>query len=262
MQFDSQEWIGLAIGNSRNHWARFAQDQLLETWHTPHLTEPPDYPSCPSILASVVPAQTQLWQASPQPPQVLQLSDIPLKHVYPTFGIDRALAIWGAIVTYGAPILVIDGGTALTLTGADAANQLCGGAIFPGVRSLYQTLHRSTAALPRIEAAAINPDRWATNTENAIHSGIAHFLGAGLNDFIQDWQEQFPHSTIVFTGGDGQRLQDGYQAHDRSLQRLTPIALIGDQNGLIRVDPDLIFRGMAAVVQAGSRPGYPTAEPN
>ncbi|MFM2429459.1 MAG: hypothetical protein RLZZ511_672 [Cyanobacteriota bacterium] len=261
IQINAQSWLALAIGNSRNHWARFVNHQLVETWHTPHLTEPPSTsnsptPNCPIVLASVVPAQTQFWQALSNPPPILQLSDIPIGNVYPTLGIDRALALWGAIVTYGAPVLVIDSGTALTLTGADAEHNLFGGAIFPGVGLLYRTLHRSTAALPVIQAPESMTDRWANDTHNAIHSGITHFLGAGLGNFIQDWQQQFPGSPIVFTGGDGERLQDWYRLIN---------APIGDSSVAYwptRVDPDLIFRGMQALVSTESSPGCPTAGPN
>jgi type III pantothenate kinase len=40
--------------------------------------------------------------------------------LYSTMGCDRALAAYGAGEKYGYPTLVIDGGTALTLTGDDS----------------------------------------------------------------------------------------------------------------------------------------------
>lgn len=33
-------WLGLSIGNSRNHWAEFANHQMLRSWETEHLSEP------------------------------------------------------------------------------------------------------------------------------------------------------------------------------------------------------------------------------
>jgi len=62
-------------------------------------------------------SQTALWQTYPDV-HVITLNQVP--PVYPTLGIDRALALWGAGETWGWPMLVIDAGTALTLTGADA----------------------------------------------------------------------------------------------------------------------------------------------
>jgi type III pantothenate kinase len=69
----------------------------------------------PLYLASVVPSQTALWQTYPDV-HIITLDQVPLQGVYPTLGIDRALALWGAGETWGWPMLVIDAGTALTLT--------------------------------------------------------------------------------------------------------------------------------------------------
>ena len=40
--------------------------------------------------------------------------------MYPTLGIDRALALYSAGSTFRFPVLVIDAGTALRFTGADS----------------------------------------------------------------------------------------------------------------------------------------------
>jgi type III pantothenate kinase len=281
--WDVSDWLALAIGNSRLHWAWFSNDRIQTTWDTPHcdaatvkqmiadgLPSPPevvDLPrwrsDMPLTIASVVPAQTQLWQAYPQA-QVLQLADIPLSKVYPTLGIDRALALWGAIVTYGAPVLVIDGGTALTFTGADGDRHLVGGAILPGVRSLFLSLYRSTAELPQVESAAMLPDglrptgghRWATNTPDAIRSGIMHTVTAGVRDFVADWRERYPDSSIVFTGGDGEWLMGWWRGSGSGgLGMPTPTEA---SMGQIIVAPQLIFWGMQAVWSLG----YPTAGSN
>lgn len=128
------------IGNSRLHWAWFIGETLQEAWDTEYLPAPippispnplkgaPSSPSppLPLYLASVVPSQTALWQTYPDV-RVITLDQIPLQGIYPTLGIDRALALWGAGETWGWPMLAIDAGTALTLTGADANRCLVGG---------------------------------------------------------------------------------------------------------------------------------------
>jgi len=63
----------------------------------------------------VVPNQRELW-ANYGNLRIITLKDIPLLDLYPTFGIDRALAVLGAGKKYGFPCLVIDAGTALTFT--------------------------------------------------------------------------------------------------------------------------------------------------
>lgn len=245
----SSPWLALMIGNSRLHWAEFADRQILQTWDTPHLEVNQDChcPLLPSPLASppnsselwiasVVPQQTQLWRGYPQA-QFMTLDQVPLAGMYPTLGIDRALAVWGAIATIGSPVLVIDAGTALTLTGADAQHRLIGGAILPGLRLQFQSLGQSTAALPDVDwqKSGILPSRWALNTPDAIASGILHTVLAGLRDFVNVWWEEFPASPVVLTGGDGDRLY-------RYL-----IAQIPDWVAPLMVDPQLIFWGMRAV---------------
>lgn len=209
----NSNWLTLAIGNSRLHWAWFAGESLVKTWDTPHLLASysnwtqlhPDIITCdrplPLYLASVVPSQTALWQTYPNL-RVITLDCVPIKNTYPTLGIDRALALWGAIDTWGMPILVIDAGTALTLTGADSNYSLVGGAILPGLSLQFQSLGQKTAGLSIVDLPAQLPPRFATSTTEAIQSGIIYTLIASLDDYIQAWLQQYPDSKIVLTGGD------------------------------------------------------------
>lgn len=140
------QWLGLTIGNSRLNWGLFHTDNLIEFGGCPHLSTVSErdtllkqigqFPKIllPVCLASVVPQQTELWLDYPHL-TLISLKDLPLKNLYPTLGIDRALGIYGAGETYGYPVLVIDGGTALTFTGVNAERSLVGGAILPGLRS-------------------------------------------------------------------------------------------------------------------------------
>ena len=165
----------------------------------------PDAPT-PLYLASVVPTQTTRFSVYPQIRR-LTLTDIPLGNIYETLGIDRALSLWAAGQLTGWPTIVIDGGTALTVTGADSQGQFVGGAILPGVGLQFRSLAENTAALPLV---SINdrPSRWARNPGDALRSGIYYTILAGVQDFLQDWLGTYPHSSIYFTGGDGQWLYE------------------------------------------------------
>lgn len=226
----TQSWLALMIGNSRLHWAWFIGTNLQETWDTNHLPAeildslipgreydilsgellPPVLVSnldsqIPLYIASVVPAQTKLWQTYPHT-KIITLDSIPLLGLYPTLGIDRALALLGAGETYGYPILVIDGGTGLTFTGADGNRNLIGGAILPGVRLQIESLSQGTGLLPAIPQPTNLPPRWAKETTTAIASGVLYTILAGIRDFISDWHHQFPESKMVITGGDANLL--------------------------------------------------------
>ena len=211
-------WLGLIAGNSKLHWSAFEGDRLIKTWEHPHLAKPlrqlgPEFPEkTPLYFASVVPGQNELIAASGQAKEIT-LVDIPVGNLYPTLGIDRALALLGAGSRYGYPILVIDGGTAITLTGADGDRNLVGGSILPGLQLQFDSLGLGTAALPRLEISADSdstkpsvaelPERWALSTEVAIASGILHNLANGLQAAVADWLERYPASAIVTTGGSG-----------------------------------------------------------
>jgi type III pantothenate kinase len=235
-------WLSLAIGNSRLHWAEFVDDRLQRTWHTAHLStaevqqhiqEFEERSSPPELwIASVVPTQNQ-WQSYSRA-HLLQREQVPLEGMYPTLGIDRALALWGAITTISSPILVIDAGTALTFTGADGKHTLVGGAILPGLWLQFKALGQGTAALPALPADSPLPPRWARNTPDAIASGILHTVLAGVRSFIADWQQQFPGGAVVLTGGDGDRL------HQLLTQQFPEL-------GEVKIDPHLIFWGCRAV---------------
>lgn len=250
-------WLALAIGNSRLHWAWFSNQELQESWHSAHLSAayrsnwphhiaaPPqlaDYltthhlrlSDIPIYLASVVPAQTAGWQNLVR--RVFTLADLPLPDIYPTLGIDRALAAYGAGEQYGYPVLTIDAGTALTVTGIAGDRRLVGGAIWPGLNLQLQSLGQGTAALPLLQPATELPPRWAQDTATAIWSGVIHGAIANIDAFVSDWQQKYPTSAVAFTGGDGQLLH-------RHCQQQSPATFFSDY---------LVFIGMAKVLAISS----------
>jgi type III pantothenate kinase len=258
------DWLGLMIGNSRLHWAKFSgasihitgDSEHLQAWHQQQLPNWLENGSLPLAIASVVPRQTEIWQNYCHA-HIITLEDIPLQGIYPTFGIDRALAIWGAGTHYGWPILVIDAGTALTFTGADQQQYLQGGAILPGVKLQFVSLAEKTAVLANINSSdnssnnlpdnlpdnsPVNlpidlPTRWAKNTPDAIQSGIIYTLLASIQDYVHTWLRQFPNSHIVITGGDRTLLLNYLQIFDQAL---------GEK---IIETPHAIFWGMASLAK-------------
>lgn len=221
-------------------------DCLQCTWNGLHQGDPTAwFDNCPIpnlkaravdvYLASVVPAQTRLWQNYPQV-EVLSLDRIPLRGLYDSLGIDRALAVLGLGAIAQFPALAIDGGTALTFTGVDGGRRLAGGAILPGLGLQRSCLQKGTAALPEIAAAKSLPPRWAVTTEGAIASGTLYGLVAAIGDFVQDWLASFPKGAIALTGGDSALLYRGLQQHLPNYARR------------IHLEPHLIFYGMRELV--------------
>ena len=206
--YKTQECLAIAIGNTRIQAAIFGGDrQILEEYSCIHDQLPTleaqlavrDFDRI--AIASVVPHIITSWHRLPQT-QIVTTSDIPLQGLYMSMGVDRALAAFGAGETYGYPVLVIDAGTALTLTGINANKILVGGAIIAGLRSQFSSLHQNTSALPDIPIPETLPSRWATDTTGAMQSGVAQILLVGLQAYIDDWRSQFPNSQVILTGGD------------------------------------------------------------
>ncbi|MDF2388925.1 pantothenate kinase, partial [Nostoc ellipsosporum NOK] len=257
------------IGNSRLHWGLFRGETLDSTWDTDYLPEfficqlaqcqtlddllqaifPLHYrtgeeflltPSPSSlVIASVVPSQTALWQIHPNI-RIVTLDQVPLKCVYPTLGIDRALALWGAGKSWGFPMLVIDAGTALTFTGADDNQCLVGGAILPGLGLQFASLGQKTGQLPFVEMPNFTslPSRFAKNTQEAIQSGVIYTLLAGIKDFIEAWWCLFPEGKMAIKGGDRTLLFNYFQAvYPHIASRLI-------------LEPNLTFWGMREIVMS------------
>jgi type III pantothenate kinase len=261
-------WLGLIIGNSRLHWAGFS-GETFQSWDTNHLPAemveqiinglscnlfeeifPQSWVKALQdsaissqiqlYIASVVPAQAALWQEYPGA-KIITLDQIPLKKLYPTLGIDRALAVWGVGTSWGWPILVIDAGTALTFTGANVDRELVGGAILPGLGLQFQSLSQQTAALPKINLPPELPPRWANNTVAAISSGIVYTILAGVENFITAWWQEFPNSKIVLTGGDRHSIKTYLNSQNPELA------------AKIVCDADVSFKGMQAIVIADGK---------
>ncbi|UXE63656.1 MAG: pantothenate kinase [Woronichinia naegeliana WA131] len=243
----SEYWLGLMIGNSRLHWAEFQKERLLKTWETDHFSREEIIKNWqetyPLYFASVVPQQTELWQQVPQSTQ-LTLSHIPMADLYSSMGIDRALAALGAGETYGFPVLVIDAGTALTLTAINPERQLLGGAILPGLTMQFQSLQQKTAQLPALVLPSDLPSLWATDTTTAIESGILYVLLAGIKHFVEDWYAQYSQGAIALTGGDADILFKYIKTQYPSLAKK------------MIIDKNLIFWGMRSLLSDLSKGKY------
>lgn len=270
---ERRDGLALAIGNSRLHWGWFHRQSLTATWDTPHLIPtvaerlmasgfapdlwPPGTEGLPKELtnypqlyiASPVKSQLQLWQQY-QYAKVITTREVPLEGTYPTLGVDRALALLGAGNRWGWPVLVVDAGTALTFTGADASGRLVGGAIAPGLGLQLRSLGEKTAALPLLALPEPKegvtyplPERWACDTPGAIHSGVIYTVLAALREFIAAWWQQFPHSQVIFTGGDSQALWAYLEAMCPEMANS-----FADLTARVHLDPHLIFWGLSVVV--------------
>jgi type III pantothenate kinase len=123
-----------------------------------------------------------------------------------TLGVDRWLAIVGAVSRHGKPLVIWDLGTATTLDAVDDSGQHLGGLILPGPGTMLDSLTRDTKLMvpPVLQYAPPVP---GLNTSEGIRGGVlAAQLGA-LNQFMRAVSERFQgEPSLIVTGGAAERL--------------------------------------------------------
>ena len=119
-----------------------------------------------------------------------------------TLGIDRMVLAAGAVLQFPQQNrLVIDAGTCITYDFIDADNKYLGGAISPGLRLRYESLHSFTAKLPLLTVAIPN-SLIGDSTFDSIHSGVVNGMVYEIDGFINEYRTKFPNFIIILTGGD------------------------------------------------------------
>jgi len=117
-------------------------------------------------------------------------------------GADRSVACVAAIEKYGAPLVVVDFGTATTVDGVSRQGTYLGGCITAGVRISTDALFQKAAMLPRVEL--VRPDTVLSGTAvGQIQAGaVLGYIGA-IEYLIRKAREEMgdPEVKVVATGG-------------------------------------------------------------
>jgi len=114
---------------------------------------------------------------------------------------DLIVGSVAAVGCYGAPVLVLDLGTATTMIVVDKDGCFRGGAILPGVKLGYQALASGTSLLPDI---SITPPKKcvATNTVDCMRSGAVYGTAATVDGMADRMEAELGYPLkIVATGG-------------------------------------------------------------
>lgn len=123
-------------------------------------------------------------------------------------GSDLVVDAVAAIQEYGAPVIIVDIGTATTISAVDDKKNYIGGVILPGVRVSLESLVSKTAQLPRISLEA--PKRViGKNTVECMQSGIIYGNASCIDGMIDRLKEEVYKTTgvetdcikVVATGG-------------------------------------------------------------
>ena len=116
-------------------------------------------------------------------------------------GADLVAGCVAALREYKAPMIVIDMGTATTMTVLNAQGALVGGCICPGIKISMDALTERTALLPGLQLD--QPKRViGRNTIDCMRSGIMLGNACLLDGMVERMEQELGcKTTVVITGG-------------------------------------------------------------
>lgn len=156
----------------------------------------------PNLSATLAQAVQKLIGHSPLVVGPGIKTGLPIKIDDPSqLGSDMVVGAVGALIKYKPPLILIDMGTATTLSAVDKEGNFLGGAIVPGLRVSLGALVQQAALISQIDLAA--PQKAiGTNTKDSLRSGLI----LGCADMIDGMCRRFKaelggDATVVATGG-------------------------------------------------------------
>lgn len=156
----------------------------------------------PSVAVSIANAVSKLFHIVPLMLGPGVKTGLNIKIDNPAqLGADLVAGAVGALEAYTMPCVVIDMGTASTVSVLDRNGTFLGGAIAAGVRLTLKALTENTAQLPAIPIEAPKSVIGA-NTVECMQSGLVFGTAAMLDGLLQRIEEELGETpTVVATGG-------------------------------------------------------------
>ena len=150
-----------------------------------------------------------------------------------TIGPDRLANAVAARKRFGAPVVVVDFGTAVTFDVVNRAGNYAGGIIAPGLAAMTDYLHEKTALLPRIKIREIRTEHWQKHgaSDAGRRGAWLSRAGSGIDRRIEARIE----SETFAGGGDG---------------RLREVDCVAQLPEISAVEPNLTLEGLRLVWRA------------
>jgi type III pantothenate kinase len=180
------------------------------------------------VLSSVVPVKGDLLART--------LDDWPMLRVdawtkigvgieYPrrgSIGADRLANAAAAPKFYGAPVVVVDFGTAVTFDIINRQKKYVGGVIAPGLEAMTDYLHQRTAQLPKIRLLE-PPSAIGKSTKHAMLAGAVFGYRGLVREIIAQIRTELGarRLTVVATGGYAELIAAGLEEIDDVHPNLT-----------------------------------------
>lgn len=120
-------------------------------------------------------------------------------------GIDRMLGTIGAMARYGAPIVTVDCGTAVTVNAVSKDLEFLGGLIFAGLGTQLFGLSKQTAAIPELKFSPVQ-NTIGVNTEQCLMAGVFASVTGGIQQAVASISKTVlkdANVPVVVSGGEG-----------------------------------------------------------
>ena len=220
------------LGNSSTCFGVACAGKLVDTWSVATRAELtcdeaelslltfldsrcPDIEIVDSAMCSVVPTLTSAWAgalervAGRRPLTVGPglKSGLKMHLSNPAdLGADRVTDCVAAKKLYGAPVMVVDFGTATNIEVIDEDGVLLGGMIAPGLHLAANAVSQAAAQLPLVELKTPK-SVIGTTTRDAMQSGIVIGEVARIDGLIEAaWRELGYETQVIATGSDAEAM--------------------------------------------------------
>ena len=183
-----------------------------------------------AVVCSVVPAKTReisvaLKRLLSRKPLIIGKDiPVPIKNLYrkqKEVGQDRLVNAYAGVRLFGAPLVAVDFGTAITFDAVSKKGEYLGGMILPGLGISLDALSTRTALLPAIRLK--RPKEFlGKDTGSSMTSGIIYGFAALTDDLTQRIRKKIGLNALVIgTGGNIRMIRPYCRKIDKLDQDLT-----------------------------------------
>ena len=177
----------------------------------------------PPILFALERMSKKYFQLDPMIIGAANVKDF-LKITYPNpkeLGADRVVNAVGAIEEYGAPLIIVDFGTATTYCYINGDESYVGGLITPGINISLDALYRNAAKLPKIELKRTE-NMFGQSTIEAMQSGVYYGYVGQVEEIVNRMKKDVEENpTVIATGGLANLIAKDATSIDKVDQHLT-----------------------------------------
>lgn len=211
--------LAINIGNTNISLGLFQGRHLLKRYSVPTKTQGhyaylrkiiSRYKIKEAVICSVVPSackviKRDLTKLLYRKPYIIGKDiKVPIKNLYRNpekLGQDRLVNAYVGAMLYGAPLVIVDFGTAITFDIVSRRKEYLGGMILPGLGISLEVLAEKTALLPKIKLQ--RPHEFiGRDTKNSILSGVIYGFACLTDGLIAEIKNKIGKiATVIGTGG-------------------------------------------------------------